>query len=98
MRQGAQYVEANHGGLLPSTGRINSHRCICSLFVAVSELLKVPGIGPYTAGAIASIAFGQPAAIVDGMCPAPAAVAHATLNNVCRKRDASHDQAACMGG
>ena len=30
------------------------------------ELLRVPGIGPYTAGAIASIAFNQPAAVVDG--------------------------------
>ena len=30
------------------------------------ELRKLPGIGPYTAGAIASIAFGQCAPIVDG--------------------------------
>lgn len=30
------------------------------------ELLKLPGIGPYTAGAIASISFGQKAAAVDG--------------------------------
>lgn len=30
------------------------------------ELEKLPGIGPYTAGAIASIAFGQRAAAVDG--------------------------------
>lgn len=30
------------------------------------ELRKLPGIGPYTAGAIAAIAFGQPAAAVDG--------------------------------
>ncbi len=30
------------------------------------ELLKLPGIGEYTAGAIASIAFGKPAAAVDG--------------------------------
>ena len=29
-------------------------------------LLKLPGIGSYTAGAIASIAFGQPVAAVDG--------------------------------
>jgi len=32
----------------------------------VDELMKLPGIGRYTAGAIASIAFGQRAAIVDG--------------------------------
>lgn len=30
------------------------------------ELLKLPGIGSYTAGAIASIAFGQPVPAVDG--------------------------------
>ena len=32
----------------------------------VSELLSIPGIGPYTAGAIASIAFNRPAPLVDG--------------------------------
>ncbi len=31
-----------------------------------AELLELPGIGPYTAGAIASIAFGEPVAAVDG--------------------------------
>jgi A/G-specific adenine glycosylase len=31
-----------------------------------SELREVPGIGPYTAGAIASIAFGERAPLVDG--------------------------------
>ena len=31
-----------------------------------AELLKLPGIGPYTAAAIASIAFGEAAAVVDG--------------------------------
>ena len=31
-----------------------------------SELLKLPGIGPYTAAAIASIAFDKPATVVDG--------------------------------
>jgi A/G-specific adenine glycosylase len=30
------------------------------------ELIKIPGIGPYTAGAIASIAFGMPHPVVDG--------------------------------
>ncbi len=30
------------------------------------ELKKLPGIGPYTAGAIASIAFGEPEPAVDG--------------------------------
>ncbi len=31
-----------------------------------SDLLKLPGIGPYTASAIASIAFAEPVAVVDG--------------------------------
>ncbi len=30
------------------------------------QLLKLPGIGPYTAAAVASIAFNQPATVVDG--------------------------------
>ena len=30
------------------------------------ELLKLPGIGPYTAAAVASIAFDRPATVVDG--------------------------------
>jgi A/G-specific adenine glycosylase len=30
------------------------------------ELLTLPGVGPYTAGAVASIAFGRPAPAVDG--------------------------------
>ena len=29
-------------------------------------LRSLPGIGPYTAAAIAAIAFGRPAAVVDG--------------------------------
>ena len=31
-----------------------------------SELIRLPGIGPYTSGAIASIAFGEKAVAVDG--------------------------------
>ncbi len=31
-----------------------------------AELLELPGIGPYTAAAIAAIAFDQPATVVDG--------------------------------
>ena len=31
-----------------------------------SDLRKLPGIGPYTAAAIAAIAFGKPAAVMDG--------------------------------
>lgn len=37
-----------------------------SLPSTAEELIKLPGIGPYTAGAIASIAFDQKTAILDG--------------------------------
>ncbi|KAE9040009.1 hypothetical protein PR001_g1753 [Phytophthora rubi] len=51
LHAGAKYVVENFGGELPST---------------VDQLLTIPGIGPYTAGAIASIAFGNRAPLVDG--------------------------------
>ncbi|CAI5725774.1 unnamed protein product [Hyaloperonospora brassicae] len=51
LHAGAKYVVNNHGGELPST---------------VDQLLLIPGIGPYTAGAIASIAFGIREPLVDG--------------------------------
>ena len=47
----AMAVVARHGGALPAD---------------VAALLALPGIGPYTAGAIAAIAFDIPAAAVDG--------------------------------
>jgi A/G-specific adenine glycosylase len=48
---GAREVATTWGGALPSRA---------------SELREVPGIGPYTAGAIASIAFGERTPLVDG--------------------------------
>ena len=51
LHEGAKQVVAEHGGELPAT---------------VEGLLKVKGIGPYTAGAIASISHGVVAPIVDG--------------------------------
>jgi A/G-specific adenine glycosylase len=48
---GARAVAERHGGQLPRD---------------VNALLALPGIGPYSAGAIASIAFGLPEPIVDG--------------------------------
>lgn len=50
MRAARQIVE-DHGGVIPS-----SHEAI----------IKLPGIGPYTAGAILSIAYGQKTPAVDG--------------------------------
>ena len=47
----AQVIIAEYGGNFPET---------------TEKLRKLPGIGAYTAGAIASIAYGVPAAAVDG--------------------------------
>jgi A/G-specific adenine glycosylase len=47
----AQVVLAEHEGIIPSS---------------YDTLLSLPGIGPYTAAAVASIAFDQPHACVDG--------------------------------
>lgn len=46
-------------------------RMICERFGGCfpqhyEDILSMPGVGPYTAGAIASIAFGQPTPAVDG--------------------------------
>jgi len=51
LHSGAQYVAKDCGGEVPGD---------------VEGLRKVPGIGPYTAGAVTSIAFDRPAALVDG--------------------------------
>lgn len=51
LQRGARQVMAEHGGKLPRT---------------YSELRTLSGLGPYTAGAVASIAFGQPVSAVDG--------------------------------
>ncbi|HEX7588908.1 MAG TPA: A/G-specific adenine glycosylase [Anaerolineae bacterium] len=51
LHRAAQEIMARFGGRIPES---------------VEELLTLPGIGPYTAGAIASIAFNQPAPILDG--------------------------------
>jgi A/G-specific adenine glycosylase len=51
LHKAAQLVMERFGGNLPSTRE---------------ELLQLPGIGDYTAGAIASIAYGKPFAAVDG--------------------------------
>ncbi|HEX6387560.1 MAG TPA: A/G-specific adenine glycosylase [Anaerolineae bacterium] len=51
LHEAAQIVIKQHDGRLPAT---------------VEELIELKGIGRYTAGAIASIAFDQPAPVVDG--------------------------------
>jgi A/G-specific adenine glycosylase len=47
----ARLLSSNYNGLFPRT---------------YNELLKLPGIGPYTAAAIASFAFNEKHAVVDG--------------------------------
>ena len=51
MQKAAQQIMENHEGVFPSS---------------YEEISKLKGIGPYTAGAIASIAFGLPEPAVDG--------------------------------
>lgn len=51
LRRAAQVCCERHGGALPDE---------------YDALLRLPGIGPYTAGAVASIAFGRPVPAVDG--------------------------------
>ncbi len=51
LKKAAALILSEYGGCLPQTA---------------AELKKIPGIGDYTAGAVASIAFGQPEPAVDG--------------------------------
>lgn len=51
LHRAAQQIVNEHGGCIPDT---------------VDELLKLPGVGRYTAGAVASIAFGRDAPVLDG--------------------------------
>jgi A/G-specific adenine glycosylase len=51
LRRAAQAIAREHGGELPSDAE---------------ALASLPGVGRYTVGAVRSIAFKQPAAIVDG--------------------------------
>ena len=51
LHEAAQQITEKHGGCFPQNSE---------------ALLALPGIGRYTAAAIASIAFGEPVAVVDG--------------------------------
>ena len=51
LHKAAHYVVQNYNGTLPDS---------------VESLLKIPGIGPYTAAAVASLAFGHPVPLIDG--------------------------------
>jgi A/G-specific adenine glycosylase len=51
LREGARAVVTRHAGRIPDDPR---------------ALRALPGVGPYTAGAIASLAFGRPEPVLDG--------------------------------
>lgn len=51
LHRGAKYIVEERRGIFPKTRE---------------EWLEVPGVGPYTAGAVSSIAFNERAPIVDG--------------------------------
>lgn len=51
LHKGAKYITANNGGIFPDN---------------LTEVLAIPGIGPYTARAILSISFNKPEAVLDG--------------------------------
>jgi A/G-specific adenine glycosylase len=51
LQKAARLIVAEHGGIFPKE---------------FEQILELPGIGRYTAGAIGSIAFGLPTPIVDG--------------------------------
>ncbi len=51
LQKAAQVIQERHGGVFPTT---------------FDEVLALPGVGRYTAGAICSIAFGQATPILDG--------------------------------
>jgi A/G-specific adenine glycosylase len=51
LQAAAREIVERHGGRVPSTS---------------TALRALPGFGPYTSAAVASIAFGEPASVVDG--------------------------------
>ncbi|MCB1160333.1 MAG: A/G-specific adenine glycosylase [Leptospiraceae bacterium] len=51
LHKAARYIQKDCGGVFPET---------------LSEALKIPGIGPYTARAVLSIALDKPYAVLDG--------------------------------
>lgn len=51
LREAARVIESDHGGRFPE---------------ALAEILALPGVGRYTAGAVSSFAFDRPAPLVDG--------------------------------
>ena len=71
LQKAAQLVVERYGGQLPDT---------------YEGLLELPGIGSYTAGAVASIAYGRPVPAVDGNVRAEEGV-NLTLTATAAARD-----------
>lgn len=67
LHRGAQFVMETFDGQLPRT---------------VDALMTIPGIGRYTAGAVASIAFDEPVSLVDGNVARVLARVFAVRDNV----------------
>lgn len=57
LHEGAKALISQHSSTSPSS---------CPIPSTAEALKNVPGIGPYTAGAISSIAFGAPEPVLDG--------------------------------
>lgn len=51
LREAMKTIQRDYNGVIPSSPE---------------ELVRLPGVGPYTAGALASFAFNRPAAVLDG--------------------------------
>ena len=66
----AHKIVAEHGGRFPENE---------------AELLRLPGIGAYTAAAVAAIAFDRPAIVVDGNVERVIARASGLGNAACRR-------------
>ena len=72
LHRAAKMVAEQYGGNIPKTAQ---------------ELLKLPGVGQYTAGAVASIAFHQAVAAVDGNVMR-------VLARLCAEEEEMHSEAA----
>ena len=81
LKKCAEAVVADHGGHFPRT---------------VEGLLKLPGIGPYTAAAVAAIAFDVPATILDGNVERVMARMHRVTTPLPKAKEELRTLAACF--
>ena len=77
----AQMVVKEYGGAFPVTEH---------------ELLALPGVGPYTAAAIAAIAFDQPAVVVDGNIERVMTRMFALRQPIAQSKEKLRAHAACL--